>query len=114
MTDDREKKLPMWAQDMLLVLRLENREKDRQLAIARKKPPVGATGRITVDCLMDDGFWIGDRSLVRFKVPGGKIDVMLRENGTLLDLNSDGAMVVLPRASNSIHVKVDNPYEAKK
>ncbi len=107
MIDDREKNLPKWAQELLISLRIEGREKDRQLAIARKDARTdGATGLVTADYLADEGFPLSDRAMVRFRLPNGNIDVMLREGGTLLELNSSEAMLVLPRAGNSIHVRV--------
>ena len=107
MMDEREKNLPKWAQDLILALRLEGREKDRQLDIANKKAAKGSTGKVVADCLGGDGFWLDDRAVVRFEVPGGKIDVMLRDRGTVLDLNSSGTLLILPQASNSAHFKIE-------
>ncbi len=105
--DEREKNLPKWAQDLILVLRLEGREKDRQLAVANKQAAKGSTGKVIADCLGGEGFPLDDRAMIRFEVPGGKIDVTLRERGTLLDLNSTGTLLILPRASNSAHFKIE-------
>ncbi len=112
MIDDREKNLPKWAQELLISLRIENREKDRQLAIARKDARAdGATGLVTADYLTNDGFPLPDRAAVRFRLPNGNVYVTLREGGTreggkFLSLSTKGPMFVLPRAGNSIYVKI--------
>jgi hypothetical protein len=53
------------------------------------------------------GFPLHDRARVRYQLPNGHVDVMLRENGTLLDINASSAMLILPRASNNAYIKVD-------
>lgn len=105
--DARESKLPKWATDTLAALRNEIADKDRQLAISRRQATDnGATGVVIADCLGGDGFPLNDRALIDFKLPGGKITVMLRDGSTILDLNSSGSMLILPRASNSAYIQV--------
>lgn len=106
MTGD-ETKLPRWARDLLVGLRNENAELTRALATARGVAADGATGRVIADCLGRDGFPLHDRAQVTFNLPGGKVSCMLRENGTILDINSVGTLHILPRASNSAWVKVE-------
>lgn len=108
MNDPREDKLPKWAQDLILSLRLEAHRKNRELDIAnRQAKQDGASGLVIADCLIGEGFPLNDRAVVQFKLPGGKATVMLRNGGTILDINCDGKMMILPRASNSAYIIID-------
>lgn len=106
--DIRENKLPAWVRGVLLELRNKVSEQANTLAIAREEAREnGCTGKVMADGLARAGFPLHDRAMVTFQVPGGKVDVMLREHGTLLDINSSGRMLVLPNASNSIFIKIE-------
>ena len=105
--DIREDKLPVWARDKLRELRNKLEECSGLLSLAREEAlRKGCTGKVTAEGIMREGFPLHDRAVVTFRLPNGKIDVMLRENGTLLDLNSSGAMLVRPQASNSVHIQI--------
>jgi hypothetical protein len=107
--DIREDKLPAWVRSTLIELRNKLNEAQGVIAIARcDAAKNGCTGKVIADSLISSkGFPLHDRARVRFHLPGGHVDVMLRENGTLLDINASGAMLILPRASNDAHVRID-------
>lgn len=104
-----ENKLPKWARDELILLRSMVEAQAVELAIARKEaPPSEYTGKVIADGLGKDGFPLRDRATVTFHLPNGKVSVMLRENGTLLDLNSSGVMLIMPRAANSAYIQLSD------
>lgn len=103
--DPREKNLPKWAQDILRSLRLENVELLQALDTAKLSHNDRATGKVVINLGFgaQNQFPIDDRSVLDFFVNGRKISVMLRENGTLLDINSEGRLHILPRAANCVY-----------
>ncbi len=102
-----ETKLPRWARDAFTELRNENSDLKRALAMARQEDAIGATGKVTADTLGRVGFALHDRAQVTFSLPNGNVTCMLRENGSVLDLNSHGSLHILPRASNSAWIVVE-------
>jgi|GEM_PF-6499189 len=105
--DAREDKLPSWVRSTLLELRNKISDQEATLAIAREEArKLGCTGKVVAEGLIRKAFPLHDRALVTFTLPNGKVDVMLRDNGTRLDLNTAGPMLVLPQASNSIHIQI--------
>ena len=106
--DEREAKLPAWVRSTLIELRNKVAEQDKLLAIAQEKARNdGCTGKVIAEGLMTKGFPLHDRAMVTFHLPNGKIDCMLRESGTLLDINaSPSGLVIHPRASNSVFLSV--------
>jgi hypothetical protein len=107
--DIREDKLPAWVRSTLLELRNKIADQSAVLAVARSEAHVsGCTGKVIADSFISSkGFPLHDRARVRYHLPNGHVDVMLRENGTLLDINTSNAMLILPRASNNAYIKVD-------
>jgi hypothetical protein len=102
-----ETKLPKWVRDELASLRNRVRDLERQASIIRGEAPGnGATGKVIADDLGRDGFPLHDRAAITFHLPAGKVTCMLREDGTILDLNCHGSMRLLPRAANSVWVEV--------
>jgi hypothetical protein len=109
--DIREDKLPAWVRSTIFELRQKISERAATIAMARSEAQEnGCTGKVIADSLISSkGFPLHDRARVRFIVPHGYVDVMLRENGSLLDINSSHQMYVLPRASNSAYIKLEQP-----
>ncbi len=108
MADPREEKLPRWAQDDLNSLRAKIESQAIELAVARNEAPMcDATGKVIADGMGREGFPLRDRATVTFHLPNGKVSVMLREHGTLLDLNCSGTMLIMPRAANSAYLKLE-------
>lgn len=108
--DIREDKLPAWVRSTLLELRNKVTEQATTIAMARSEAQEsGCTGKVIADSLISNkGFPLHDRARVRFSLPNGYVDVMLRENGTLLDINGSQAMLVAPRASNCAYVRLED------
>lgn len=105
--DEREAKLPVWVRDELRSLRNKIVEQNNIISIARNEARAnGCTGKIIADGLLNDGFPLHDRSMINFHLPDGKVSCMLRENGTILDINSNGPMLIRPQASNSAYILV--------
>lgn len=106
--DIREDKLPSWVRSTLLELRNNLAEQRGIVALAREQAAnSGCTGKVVADGLISSkGFPLHDRARVRFLLPNGHVDVMLRENGTIFDVNSSGPMSIEPRASNNAYVRI--------
>jgi hypothetical protein len=106
--DIREDKLPSWVRSTLLELRNNLAEQRGIVAIAREEANSnGCTGKVVADGLLSSkGFPLHDRARVRFLLPNGYVDVMLRDNGTILDINSSSSMLIEPRACNCAYVRV--------
>lgn len=105
--DEREAKLPVWARDTINALRRQVEDQEGTLSIAREEArKAGCTGKIIADGLGTKGFPLHDRALVEFHLPNGKVCVMFREDGTILDINTMGPMLVRPQASNSIYITI--------
>lgn len=107
--DIREDKLPAWVRSTLLDLRNRVTEQQGIIAISREQATGnGCTGKVIADGLISSkGFPLHDRARIRFHLPNGHVDVMLRENGSLLDINASSAMLIMPRASNDAYVRID-------
>jgi hypothetical protein len=105
--DPREENLPKWVRDKILVLRIKIKDQSDALDIANRRAQDGSSGVVIADDLGHNGFPLNDRAQVTFHLPGGKVSVMLRENGTVLDINGSGSICVMPRASNCAYVKFD-------
>lgn len=107
--DIREDKLPAWVRSTLLELRQKVSEQAATIAMARSEAQEsGCTGKVIADSLINSkGFPLHDRARVRFIVPHGYVDVMLRDNGSLFDVNSSHQMLIMPRASNSAYIRLD-------
>lgn len=105
-----ETKLPQWVRDRLNALRADLDVARRTLAIASNQAALNSTGKVIADSLgVGVGFPLHDRAAIDFKLPSGKITVMIR--GNALDLNSSGgALLVHPSASNSVQIIVDNDW----
>lgn len=109
MPDEREDKLPKWARDELLSLRIRIKEMVGALEIANHAAAAsGATGKVIAGVLIHDGFPLDDRIQITFNLPNGKIYVMLRENGTLLDINGSLPIHIMPRAANCAYVNLED------
>jgi hypothetical protein len=104
-----ESKLPKWARDELTQLRGRVSYLEELVRISRGEAQnSGATGKVIVEG-WDGSFPLYDRTVIRFMVGENKISVMLRENGTLLDINAlHGTLAILPRAANCAYAKVLN------
>lgn len=102
-----EAKLPIWARDLLRELRNKIEQQENIIAIAGERARAnGCSGKIIADGLIHKGFPLHDRALVEFHLSHGKVSCMLRENGTVLDLNSSGAMLIRPQAANAAYILV--------
>ena len=107
--DIREDRLPSWVRGTLNQLRNKISEQQDTIAIAREEATKsGCTGKVIADGLFNTGFPLHDRARVRFNLPNGHVDVMLRENGALLDINASSAMFIMPRASNDAYVRLED------
>ena len=103
-----ESKLPKWARDELRSLRLKVDQQLNALMIAAGDANIsGATGKVIADDLSSNGFPLNDHTNITFHVPGGRIYVRLRENGTLLDINGSQPFQILPRAANCAYIKIE-------
>lgn len=106
MTD--ETKLPKWAQNSLAVLRADVARLEAACAtLKREAANRGATGKVVID-EYPMRIPLGDRSVIRFGLPHqGAISCMLRDGGSILDINSVGTLQIYPKAANSVWLKVE-------
>jgi hypothetical protein len=102
--DQRESKLPAWAQNELRAARVEARALRRQVAdLSREDSLVVANpdrGERDVESIN-----LGDRATVRFTLASGMIDVSLRDGHLHVDAFT-GALAITPWVSNVVHVRV--------
>lgn len=109
--DEREEKLPRWAQDKLAALRSEWDDLQKRLAQAVDAPP----SRVRVEPWSDQNGrparYLGDRDTVRFVLNDNPdtlrswVDVRL--DGSDLRLMGGGSLVLRPHVTNVVYVDVE-------
>jgi hypothetical protein len=101
-SDHDETKLPVWARDLLIGLRNQNRVLQEALDVAKfESPKHGATGKVMV--LGTPHVALKDRAYIRFTLgSGGKLEMYLDEDGQLR-VYADQTLYMLPRAANSVY-----------
>lgn len=108
-----ENNLPKWAQYELQKLRAQVIGLEGALTIARAEAPKkGATGKVQVSDLVGPSVWLQDRAQIEFYLGAkqrNRIRVGLRERNsqTVVDVNGDNSLRILPNASNSIYLTLD-------
>ena len=112
-SDHDETKLPVWARDLLISLRNQNRVLTEALDIAKLQAPTRrATGKVMV--LGPPDVALLDRARVRFTCgSGGRIELHLDGNGQLCVYAEPSVLYVLPRASNSIYLTTEKAINAR-
>lgn len=100
--NDRESKLPKWAQDELHILRRKLAEVAAEAATLRGDTPSLVYVQSWNDFTVKN--YLGDHSRVTFKTATGDISCFIREGK--LDVSCDGTILTEHAASNCFRVRV--------
>lgn len=107
MLDERVNKLPTWAKILISQLQDQVNQLESSLALATQTHNSNSTGLVKVSHSMGPTFNLHDFTTVHFSVNDHVVRVHLRNEhqSKVLEINSDTALHIEPRAVNNIYIR---------